>query len=99
MIEMAKPTLTRRQMLASGAVVGASVLAPATAVARRGSGFRAVRMRTAQVEQALGIECADPMLSWRIEGNGVLQSAYRVRVATSPGALAAGRADLWDSGV
>jgi alpha-L-rhamnosidase len=86
-------------MLASGAVVGASALAPATAAARRGGVFRAARLRTAQVEQALGIESADPMLSWRVEGDGVLQSAYRIRVATSLGALAAGRADLWDSGV
>lgn len=48
----------------------------------------------------LGIDEVRPRLSWELTSKrrGERQSAYQVRVATSRAALAAGRADLWDSG-
>lgn len=44
-------------------------------------------------------ECA-PRLSWRIEANrrGARQAAYRISVAGTPGKLASGDCDFWDSG-
>ena len=46
----------------------------------------------------LGIGGQDPRLSWQLdsERRGVLQTAYQVRAATDPAALA--QPDVWDSG-
>ncbi|HEY1750255.1 MAG TPA: alpha-L-rhamnosidase N-terminal domain-containing protein, partial [Caulobacteraceae bacterium] len=62
--------------------------------------MRIVGLKSEQLDNPLGLELADPRLSWRLEADrpGARQSAYRVRVATTPEALAAGGADLWDSG-
>jgi len=48
----------------------------------------------------LGIDVAQPRLSWRIESSarGARQTAYQVLVASTPQALGEGRGDLWDSG-
>lgn len=48
----------------------------------------------------LGVEARAPRLSWRMETTSrtVRQLAYRVTVASAPERLAAGSADLWDSG-
>ena len=50
-----------------------------------------------------GIDAPQPRLSWILESGknptrGAAQSAYQVRVASSAAKLAAGQADLWDSG-
>ena len=47
-----------------------------------------------------GLDEGAPRLSWRLEGGrrGARQVAWRVRVAGTPEILAAGQADLWDSG-
>jgi alpha-L-rhamnosidase len=47
-----------------------------------------------------GIDERSPRLSWTMEANrrGARQTAYRLRVASCPEKLAAGEADLWDSG-
>ncbi|MFZ9936329.1 MAG: family 78 glycoside hydrolase catalytic domain [Luteolibacter sp.] len=47
-----------------------------------------------------GVDDAKPRLSWRMEGGdqGLAQSAYQILVASSEENLAAGKADLWDSG-
>ena len=62
--------------------------------------MRVTGLKTEQLDAPLGLELAHPRLSWRLESDrpGAAQSAYRVRVAASPGVLAAGGADLWDSG-
>ncbi len=62
--------------------------------------MRVCSLKTEQLDEPLGLELARPRLSWRLESDrpGARQSAYRVRVASSPEALAAGGADLWDSG-
>lgn len=46
-----------------------------------------------------GIDAKAPQFSWQLSSTarGVLQQAYRIRVATSAEALAAGHADAWDS--
>lgn len=48
----------------------------------------------------LGVDAVRPLLGWKLDSRArdVTQSAYRVLVATSPGRLAQGRADVWDSG-
>ena len=48
----------------------------------------------------LGIDERAPRLSWVVTSDerGVVQSAYRVLVASHPDTLAAGRGDVWDSG-
>ena len=62
--------------------------------------LRVCGLKTEQLDEPLGLELARPRLSWRLESDrsGARQSAYRVRVASSPETLAAGGADLWDSG-
>lgn len=57
-------------------------------------------LRTEFVERPIGIEFPEPRLSWKLRSarRGVVQAAYRVRVASSAESLAAGTADLWDSG-
>ena len=62
--------------------------------------MRVCGLKTELLDEPLGIELARPRLSWRLESDraGAGQSAYRVRVASAPEALAAGGADLWDSG-
>ena len=48
----------------------------------------------------LGMDETEPRLSWKLSSKrrGETQSAYRIFVATSPARLAAGAADVWDSG-
>ncbi len=51
----------------------------------------------------LGIDVAEPRLSWRVVAvqpgaRGLRQSAYRILVASSEANLQASRGDLWDSG-
>nr|WP_203614662.1 alpha-L-rhamnosidase [Streptomyces sp. SID13726] len=48
----------------------------------------------------LGVDTAHPRFGWRMRSaeRGRGQGAYEILVATSPGRLAAGRADVWSSG-
>jgi alpha-L-rhamnosidase len=48
----------------------------------------------------VGIECPRPRLSWTVPNTprGTTQTAYHIRVAGAPEALADGRGELWDSG-
>jgi alpha-L-rhamnosidase len=48
----------------------------------------------------LGLDVTAPRLGWQLHGErqGLRQVAYRVRAAADPDRLAAGTADLWDSG-
>lgn len=48
----------------------------------------------------LGIDVADPRLSWILDSKerGQRQTAYQILVASSPANLKPGRADLWDTG-
>ncbi|MCE5279083.1 MAG: family 78 glycoside hydrolase catalytic domain [Planctomycetaceae bacterium] len=48
----------------------------------------------------LGLDTPRPRFGWGMESDGraIAQKAYRVRVASTPQRLAAGEANLWDSG-
>ena len=62
--------------------------------------LRVVGLRTEYRENPLGIDAANPRLSWRLESDarGVVQSAYEIRV-TRNGRAPAGKGELmWSSG-
>jgi len=48
----------------------------------------------------LGIDDASPLFSWQLQDSrfGAQQTAYQLQVASNPESLAAGKADIWDSG-
>jgi alpha-L-rhamnosidase len=50
--------------------------------------------------EPLGVDAAEPRFGWRTRSGrrGRVQGAYQILVASSPGKLTPGRADLWDSG-
>jgi alpha-L-rhamnosidase len=52
------------------------------------------------MREPLGIDVAHPRLSWQLQDSrrGARQTAYEIRVASSPEGLAGDRADVWDSG-
>lgn len=57
-----------------------------------------VRIDTAR--SPLGIDSPQPSISWRPSAGqpGTSQGAYQIQIASSAAGLAAGRADVWDSG-
>ena len=59
----------------------------------------ATHLETNAATDPLGIDDKAPRLSWHLESpqRGVLQTGYRVLVASRPELLREGRADLWDS--
>ena len=59
-----------------------------------------VRLECEARSNPLGVDAAQPRLSWVLESaaKGQRQTAYRILVASKPQLLQAGRADLWDSG-
>jgi alpha-L-rhamnosidase len=65
--------------------------------------LRPTGLRCEYRQDPLGIDSSRPRMSWVLESSdpqarGLHQTAYQVLVATGPGQLAPGRADLWDSG-
>ena len=66
----------------------------------RPAGLALARLETNAAPQPLGIDDRAPRLSWALESGrrGVLQTAYRVLVASKPELAREGRADIWDSG-
>ncbi|MEV1024859.1 family 78 glycoside hydrolase catalytic domain [Streptomyces sp. NPDC050264] len=85
----------RHSLLLATALTALVTVAPSAAAAP-GAGSTATALRTQHLATALGIDDTTPELSW--QPRGAAQRAYRVQAATSRAALAAGRADLWDSG-
>lgn len=66
------------------------------------SGMKSVSVVKPRIEMQtcpVGIDLPAPQFSWQITSSAkrVMQTAYRIKVATSPRALAEGRADAWDS--
>jgi alpha-L-rhamnosidase len=98
--------LSRRRFVQAGGVAATAVTAsgaiaaPALAAPGRGKAhtLRPADLRVGHLPSPLGIDTAEPTLSWRFAAGprDAVQSAYQVRVATSDGRLA--RPDLWDSG-
>lgn len=58
------------------------------------------RLTTEKAVNPLGLDTPAPRLGWQIASpvRGTMQSAYQVQVARGEARLAAGKADLWDSG-
>lgn len=63
-------------------------------------GFSAVRLMCENAVDPLGVDAANPRLSWQVtsDARGARQSAYQILVASTAEKLAADDADLWDSG-
>lgn len=57
-------------------------------------------LRCEYLQDPLGIDATKPNLSWEISapGRGVMQTAYRILVASSPALLKKDSGDLWNSG-
>ncbi|MDX2032486.1 MAG: glycoside hydrolase family 78 protein [Blastocatellia bacterium] len=72
----------------------------ATPRAAQGAPLKAAGLRTEYRENPLGIDARKPRFSWRLQsgGRGVMQAAYRIRVAGTGADLQAGKDLLWDSG-
>ena len=66
----------------------------------RGGSVSTKELQTEQLTQPMGIDTPTPRLSWRIASSerNVVQTAYRILVASSPEKLAKDEADIWDSG-
>jgi alpha-L-rhamnosidase len=62
---------------------------------------RAVQLRVEHLVTPLGIDAARPRFSWQMADahRGARQSAYELLVASTPGRLRPGAADVWDSGL
>ncbi|TWD83165.1 alpha-L-rhamnosidase [Kribbella amoyensis] len=67
---------------------------------RLGGPLTVAKVTTEYAETPLGTDVGRPRLGWvaTAPGYGATQSAYQLLVATDPGLLADGRADVWDSG-
>jgi len=67
------------------------------------SSIRTAELRCEYLTDPVGINVANPRLSWVLEairpgGRGLKQSAYHILVASSELALRSGKGDLWDTG-
>lgn len=73
-----------------------------TSLAQRENGIhcQAVDLKCEYLVDPIGIDEGKPRLSWRMadDRRGAIQSAYRLRLAADPAALASGKRLLWDSG-
>ncbi len=69
------------------------------ALAGSAQGLQVSNLRCEYRKNPLGVEKQHPRLSWEIHsaGKGILQSAYRIVVASDPRLLAENRGDIWDS--
>lgn len=59
-----------------------------------------VHLQCESLTTPLGMDTLRPRLSWKIQdaNEGARQTAYEIQVASTSSALAAGKADVWDSG-
>jgi len=76
----------------------------AVSAAERTCSVRVVDLRCEYLPGPLGIDVAQPRLSWQLapvdaKARGQRQTAYHVLVASTRERLDSGRADLWDSGM
>ena len=81
-------------------LLSAALLAAAGCVPSRWSDLEVVRLRCDFDREPLGVDAAQPRLSWQLRASrrDVGQSAYEVLVATAPEVLARDQGDLWESG-
>jgi alpha-L-rhamnosidase len=66
----------------------------------RAQSAKPVELKCDSLVNPLGIDSKAPMLSWQLrdERFGARQTAYQIEVASRSALLAAGKADVWDSG-
>ncbi|MGE6736681.1 rhamnosidase, partial [Streptomyces sp. NPDC059900] len=97
--------ISRRRLLSTTAtaalgtaVAGGAVPAAHAAPSAGARSLRVTKPTVEYVRHPLGLDVPRPRLSWPLAsaGQGQKQTAYQVRVATSPGRLA--KPDVWDSG-
>ncbi len=96
--------ISRRHLLATTAATGTALtglpaLTPSAAAEDRPTAGLRVRSTTVEyAPQPLGLDTPHPRLSWILDSDArdQSQSAYHIRVATSPDRL--GAPDVWDSG-
>ncbi len=86
----------KKAMWTIGGVISFCILAAAASAET----FSVTDPRCEGLVNPLGIDVAQPRLSWRMQAdyNGASQKAYRVLCATAPDGLREGATDLWDSG-
>ena len=62
--------------------------------------IRATHTRVEHLANPMGIDVQQPRLSWQIDSDAqnVMQTAYRILVASTPTKLQQNEGDLWDSG-
>lgn len=60
--------------------------------------IKPVKPQCDYLDNPLGV--TNPSLGWALEGTGpgAFQSAYEIQIASSPGKLSSGKADVWSSG-
>jgi alpha-L-rhamnosidase len=85
-------------------VAAASLLAAAISLALTpqvwAQSAKPVRLQCESLSTPLGVDASQPLLSWQMQDSrsGARQTAYQILVASSSANLAAGKADIWDSG-
>ncbi|VXC34872.1 alpha-L-rhamnosidase [Sphingomonas sp. 8AM] len=92
--------MARRRSVLMGAGAGLALL-PARVGAFAGApGWSVDGLLVGGLRDPMGLHEARPRLSWQLRSDrrGARQAAWRVGVASSAAAAAAGRYDLWDSG-
>ncbi len=90
-------------VLRSAALVAAAIFISVVPASRAASSISPVDLRCEFRANPIGLGETQPRLSWKIAASdatarGLRQAAWQIRVAATAEALAAGRADLWDSG-
>lgn len=78
-------------------IIGGIIMA---AAGQSFGGLSVGRLRCEYLENPLGIEIAQPRVSWIVESGdrGEKQTAYQIMVASAADELEKGHGDLWDSG-
>ena len=109
LISAISPTFCLVAVLAGSALTaghGASYATPHSSGRHKAPAECQISIRDPRCElqhQPLGVDRSHPELSWTLrdesDDRGLVQSAYRIQVATSFEKLASGKVDLWDSGV
>ncbi len=76
------------------------VIFMAVAVLSHAAAVSVTTLRAEQLDNPLGLDTATPRLGWVIvsDGQNVMQTSYRILVASSPEFLAKDEGDLWDTG-
>src|SRR5579872_3450423 len=83
-----------------GRVAGVGLCALLSCAAAMAQVGKPEKLECESLVTPLGMDAEKPVLSWQLRDtrDGAKQTAYEVQVASSSANLAAGKADVWDSG-